>query len=782
MKLKLGNSIVLSMVAMLFLSMMTILPVHAVTPSLYMTPSVNPPTASPSIGYKWNITVYGKNFTDVYSWQVALVYNSTLINCTNAWCTSDEMAIWGTAPSTSFAVGKVMAADTKKGGGSGWTGDGPIDLAIFEFQILKAPGKYTTLSCTINMDNSSTYLLDHNLAKITRTATDGSYSWAWTAPPPARVGVKILAATGSGDKFTCTIVSVENPAEVIYWNSSTAVCNNITVGVYLKQYTDLWGVTLVNFTICYNSTLLNIVWPVVPNPLWTTFTNATAEPPGQLDQLIVTVNDPSNEPPSGDVLLATVIFHVKYQDTYPKVDMSPLDINTQYAEDHIGPITLNPPYNGEVIIQGKRLAPFPWFEVSSVTLGPDLVIGTQYGKEFNITIDIKGLEAVWLMVGVQFRLAYDPTLMKVVKVTEGPFLQDPRWDWYGTYPIVFPAEPPISPPNGVPSTNALLGDILLPNHHGIWDQTQSPHGNGTLWIITFKALKQSWTDTYTADLILYQDHLANWLTNQKLQAIPVNPQVPGKYTVLPIAPVGRRIDLWMLNPPLGGEGPGAPADLVLPQTEITLTAKVTYNWQPVSYKKVTFEIRGPRNTLWAVLQNDTQDDGHATVVFRMPWTGQGAEANLGKWHVNASVTLADVVITDYMDFDYDYLIHIWSVTTDKLEYYKCNYTTITVNYGTKSKRMQTVTMYATIQDNLGVPIGLASLTKTVGGGAYCHYKNFTDTVVIHVPTWAYAGKATVRVSFVDALPSQDGEAVAQERTATIYILPVESIDPWFQDP
>ncbi|MCK4482665.1 hypothetical protein KAU55_05525, partial [Candidatus Bathyarchaeota archaeon] len=72
---------------------------------------------------------------------------------------------------------------------------------------------------------------------------------------------------------------------------------------------------------------------------------------------------------------------------------------------------------------------------------------------------------------------------------------------------------------------------------------------------------------------------------------------------------------------------------------------------------------------------------------------------------------------------------------------------------------------------LGVPIGVVLVELRVGGAEFCTYMNYTTTVTLHVDKFAYAGVATVHASFLNALPSEGGEAVAQEVNAYFWILP-----------
>jgi hypothetical protein len=126
-----------------------------------------------------------------------------------------------------------------------------------------------------------------------------------------------------------------------------------------------------------------------------------------------------------------------------------------------------------------------------------------------------------------------------------------------------------------------------------------------------------------------------------------------------------------------------------------------------------------------------------------------------------------------MDFHYDYLVRIWSVSTNKLEYAHLETVGITVQYGTHAQQNYFVSLTAVIQDNLGVPVGIAYIGKTIGGSVFSVYKNYSSTVSIMIPYWAYAGLAVVHVNFLDRLPGYgDATAVTPEATKDIYILPV----------
>jgi PKD repeat protein len=536
MKLKLGNSIALSMVAMLFLSMMTILPVIAVQPTIYMTdkdgnkypPNVFPPAPGPYIGFKWNITLWIKDYgtPPVFAWEVRLSYNTTLLNATRAWIPAkDDPEYIFTGRDTArpapsfFNIAnhldiRVTVGDSLLVGEGETPPPEPAKLAIIEFNITKAPGKHETSSCVLNIDNVATYLLDDYLARITRTAADGSYTWAWTPPPPPRLGVKIEAATG--DVGTVRIDSVKNPAKVTYLKSGTAPSNNVTVGVYLKEYNELWGVTLVNFTLCYNSTLLEILEPPIVDTRWTTssVSNIT-ESTGQLN---VTVKDPVPPAPSGDVLLVTVKFHVKYQGVYPAVDTSPLDINTQYAEDHIGPIPLNPPYNGEVVIEGVRVR---YLEVK-----PNRYI-TDKLETFNVEVWLNNVTESDRVIGAQFRLKYNVTLLEIQNVTEGSFFKQFGTTLFVNYTVLSENDDPIN--YGLYGSHILVGIVILASD----GYTNFPKGSGILATVTFRGIYRSFDEVLKSPLELADIEVVNNETN----AIPTTSPKNGIYEIFPLLPM-----------------------------------------------------------------------------------------------------------------------------------------------------------------------------------------------------------------------------------------------------
>jgi hypothetical protein len=158
----------------------------------------------------------------------------------------------------------------------------------------------------------------------------------------------------------------------------------------------------------------------------------------------------------------------------------------------------------------------------------------------------------------------------------------------------------------------------------------------------------------------------------------------------------------------------------------------------------------------------------------MPWPGNLTDnyqsSYFGVWTVTATVQLADQIINDTMQFEYDYLVHIWSVTTDMTQYNHGDTVAITFNYGSLAEQTYPAYFVASIVDQLGVTDGIATLSTTVGGATFGVYTNSTATLTITLPSWAYAGIATVHVDGFNAEPTEGGAAITPEYVGPSFII------------
>jgi hypothetical protein len=84
------------------------------------------------------------------------------------------------------------------------------------------------------------------------------------------------------------------------------------------------------------------------------------------------------------------------------------------------------------------------------------------GNTFSVNVTVSDLSAFDNIVGVQFRLCYDASLLQIVSVTEGPFMKTPLWAPHGTlYISSIEVDPTYGP-------CVLIGDLILPDSNGAW--------------------------------------------------------------------------------------------------------------------------------------------------------------------------------------------------------------------------------------------------------------------------------------------------------------------------
>ena len=162
---------------------------------------------------------------------------------------------------------------------------------------------------------------------------------------------------------------------------------------------------------------------------------------------------------------------------------------------------------------------------------PESYQALKKGETFTVNITINNVNASDRLVGVEFRLGYNDTLLEVVSVTEGPFFkqfgQTPNPPY--TY-FIYYIEPETQFPNGtIIPPHVLVGILLLPNSTGEWPGPM-PEGNGTIAQITFKAIYQPVEPSPPANCILdlFQVRAVNDLKEQ----LPVEEE-DGHYEIIP---------------------------------------------------------------------------------------------------------------------------------------------------------------------------------------------------------------------------------------------------------
>lgn len=740
----------IALLATLLLSMAAIFPIHADTADVEfeVTPALSYFDSSTGyVGKRFNITVLWKDlspYAAVYAWQNNLHLNdTTLLNCTRAWVpTWDTNYLlkpgepnWvhpsavGLGTSDIFLMGTLQSPATPVTSPS-------ASLCIYELEILKSPGKYEDFFCSFNLTSTDTIWSPDGTNWNDPIFTGGMFEFEWTTPPSP-------------------YLEVTPPASGLVFGPGNCVGQEFLVDVTLKAIDPLWVLHNVSFRLTYDcgtpapAQILEIASFTV-DPFWTTPTVDNTTTVGIIDVFGV-----ASSTPSGDKLIITIKFRIIYQGISPAPDeTAPLVLSNIILWDTLQQILAGTSVNSLVLV--KAFIPFtpPHFEVSSPTLGPGPV---PVGALFNVTVSIKELNALAYFIGYDFRLSYNASVITPVTAYEGPFLpyyaalQPGSLGTWWSYWFEIDGYGP----------HVLVGSIIYPNDTGLW-WYPFPEGDGIVATITFSCdVEQSFGE---ADVTSYLNIIEeDWVGidnvgSQNIVDVPHLDPVNGTFTLTTNWP-GRMIDLYDQYPaPFGGQGLQMPSDMFWPQKQVELYANVTYNYWPVQEKDVAFEVRNPQGGLVTIQVARTDANGVAHTWYRIPWPCDNPETLFGVWTVTATVDLACIVITDTMQFHFDYMVEIFKVTTDKfqVDHYDCF--NVIIEYGSHAQQEYSVLLQAILYDNLDVPVAQGYLWTTVGGTVFCQYKNNTVIIPLCIPKYAFAGLAHVYVNAYDTLPIWGGSA------------------------
>jgi hypothetical protein len=785
----------LSSIAFVALMLLSVAPLVTAIPTddiaLWMDPAtIDPIALGLGLGDYFNVTIWGKSNVPMKGWAMRLIYNKNHLDITGNWygsadgsSPSDFMVGAGMVLPVSFVEGNIDVDHDYADWGEAWTMGDPATAkpsgarcAIIEFQILAVPAKGGSLLSEINIsDNANptdnkTYIIKEDASK-SYVAYDCAYSYIWAAPPGPTLTFD--PPTEFFGKFT-------------EWNGTTFVED-----IVLEDLDALWNIVNASIIFTYDNTELEITAIALNTADWdvaATADNTTT--PGTVDIFVET-----SQVLSGDVLVASITFKIIDQELFPAVDIVAKDFTYVELWDHSIEIVPTAVIDGEVTIEGFQSFANPWMEV----VPEDTVVGDgEFVKHttFSIDVTINRVHYAAELVGVEFRLGYDDTMLEVVSVEEGPYLGG--WAPYGTWFTSY-VEPNFYGPH------VLVGTIILPDPYGVYDPPfpgaeEGLEGeNGTIATITFEIIKQLPEPDYLESTF---DLFGIRMVNKDAGIIPHEEAnvVNGTYTCLGFPWQGRYLDLYggadnagygsiPFPAPYGGQGLGEPMDLVIPQSEVFLFVDLMYNYWPIQNKEVNFEVEGPYYHLfnetseewyyapkenYHILLKETAisgTDGVATIDFAMPWPCEGPD--LGVYKVTATALVRDVVVMDVMYFYYDYLVHIFDVTTDKFYYNHDECVKITIDYGSHAMQTYPALFTAAIKDELNVVIGLDMIETCVGGAVFCTYANGSVQLEICIPKWAFVGYADLFVNVYDKDPTEGGFAWGLPFIIddAIYILP-----------
>jgi hypothetical protein len=136
-------------------------------------------TSTTSLGSRFNATLWVYNVANLYAYQIYLDYNSTLLRAVRAWLPTwdPQWVFYGKTtiePPPSFGPSYVRIGDAITSMYQTFSGTGM--LSIVEFEIIYSPPT-EKMSCTLDINNTDTLLLDPTANEISSAKKDGLYEY-----------------------------------------------------------------------------------------------------------------------------------------------------------------------------------------------------------------------------------------------------------------------------------------------------------------------------------------------------------------------------------------------------------------------------------------------------------------------------------------------------------------------------------------------------------------------------------------------------------------------------
>jgi hypothetical protein len=398
MKTKISSLILLTM---LMLSIAGVLPIGKADVSnveFYVTPSDNFfQTDTTPVGTEFNITVMWKDsgtpLNDVYSWQVTLLINTTLLNCTKAWAPTWDAnyLLKPMLPNEIDAVsGEGTSEITIMGSGKGAVS--PVQnrsakMAIFQLRIMQAPAK-GDYSCVLGIDNSDTYWSPDGGTWYDPIRTNGHYKYSSPYVPPAAAMIQV------------------DPARIT--DPTLTPCHNFTVDIIISNATDVYSFS---FELSYNQTIIHATEvqlgsfiPALPSQRYLWIDNV-------LGNLGFSAGLMPPEPPrSGEGILATIKFHVEAQG-----NTSLHLYDTQIFDDA-----------NETLPSETQDGYFNNALVAQLYVDPPAIIDPTLlpPKTFNVNITINNVENLY---GYEFNISYNKDVLTCLYVIVNDVLNETNY-------------------------------------------------------------------------------------------------------------------------------------------------------------------------------------------------------------------------------------------------------------------------------------------------------------------------------------------------------------------
>jgi hypothetical protein len=214
-----------------------------------------------------------------------------------------------------------------------------------------------------------------------------------------------------------------------------------------------------------------------------------------------------------------------------------------------------------------------------------------------------------------------------------------------------------------------------------------------------------------------------------------------------------------------------PSDAFGPQEEVILYAYVTVDLEPIANKLVAFEVLDPLGGIFYRTDN-TDENGIATVSFRIPWPGTEDPTELfGIWHVRGWVEVVGMVVEDTLTFRYGWIIEIKELRTVNYigqtktnfvrgEHIFFNLTAFNIAFVPK---VATFTIVA--YDAKNVPIGHVILPSWVAPPGTLQI----FIIDLQIPEWTFSGSSMAFANAYTGLPEYNGVPYCPETSVPFVI-------------
>lgn len=259
-----------------------------------------------------------------------------------------------------------------------------------------------------------------------------------------------------------------------------------------------------------------------------------------------------------------------------------------------------------------------------IFVSPLLYVSKMLGETFEVNVNVSNVENLH---AVEFKIGYNTTLLNVVQVVQGPF-----------FPL--PPESTIDKLEIDEANGLVWFDISLS------DSTQSQAGGGILASIIMEvAFAPAPLSKACCILDLHETRL-----HDNTMGVIVHSLSDGLYfwkSMLDDPDGGLLLDLTTQK---GGIGVGQPSPPFALGEIVELSARLTFNDLPEIDHLVGFEVLNPSNETVLTRTPFTDNEGVATIEFRIPDSRFLLE-NLGTWKAIAISEVKGKTVWDILYFE-----------------------------------------------------------------------------------------------------------------------------------